>query len=71
MVKGLVEELGHEYQGVFRAASFSAFNYVGKDCLLKLQEKLIISSKQMTATVTTSLVTTINPRPAVYFTTLR
>jgi hypothetical protein len=34
MLKGLVEEPGHEYKDVFRAASFSAFDSVEKDYLL-------------------------------------
>jgi hypothetical protein len=45
MLKGLVEELGHEYKDIFHAASFSAFEAVEKD-LLKLQAKLIISTQR-------------------------
>jgi hypothetical protein len=28
MLKGLIEELGHEYKDIFRAASFSTFDFV-------------------------------------------
>jgi hypothetical protein len=38
MLKGLVGELRHEYKDIFRAASFSVFGSVEKDCPLKLQE---------------------------------
>jgi hypothetical protein len=44
MLKGLVEELGHEYKDLFRAASFSRFDSTEKDWLLALQAKLILSS---------------------------